>query len=41
MRPDIEHISDDELQALSFDIVWGDEARSEIGARDMDRRRER
>jgi len=39
MRPDIEHISDDELQALSFDIVWGDEARSEIGARDMERRR--
>ena len=40
MRPDIEHISDDELQALSFDIVWGDEARYEIGARDMDRRRQ-
>ena len=40
MRPDIEHISDDELQALSFDIVWGDEARSEIGARDMERRQQ-
>jgi len=34
MRPDIEHISDEELQALSLDIVWGDEAR------DMDRRRQ-
>ena len=40
MRPDIEHISDDELQALSFDIVWGDEARSKIGARDMERRQQ-
>ena len=40
MRPDIEHISDEELQALSLDIIWGDEARSEMGARDMDRRRQ-
>ena len=37
MRPDIEHMSDEELQALSFDIVWGDEARLEMGARDMKR----
>jgi len=40
MRPDIEHMSDEELQALSFDIIWGDEARSEIGARDMERRQQ-
>jgi len=33
MRPDIEHMSDEELQALSLDIIWGDEAQLQYEAR--------
>jgi len=41
MRPDIEHMSDEELQALSLDIIWGEDARFELWIRDMERNRRR